>query len=294
VFATLTLPDARTVEYVDLGDPSGPPVLFQPGTPATAGQAGVVEEAAIAAGVRLIGVSRPGYGASSPSPPGLASCASDALALADELGLERFAVLGVSGGGPFALSLAVAAPERLTTVAVHAGCAPWATVMPEVLEEDDRRALALLTQGEVEQAVAATTAIAEGEFVDMRGLTPEAFSQALRRMGPPGPTWLDEHPAARDVFEADFQRAIADLSGYVRDNLSWLDRWDIDLAAVQPRVRLVYGDDDGMVPLVHGQWLQERLPSSDLIVVPGGHGSASWAAAAETFAIVATGPSPEA
>jgi pimeloyl-ACP methyl ester carboxylesterase len=63
-----------------------------------------------------------------------------------------------------------------------------------------------------------------------------------------------------------------------------LGSWDVDLAAVTTRVRLVYGDSDGMVSPAHAEWLQKRLPASDLVAVPGGHGAAVFGAADQTFA----------
>jgi pimeloyl-ACP methyl ester carboxylesterase len=287
VFSTVTLRDGRTLEYVDLGDVAGRPVLFFSGTPATGGQARIFVDAAERRGVRLVGLSRPGYGASTLSPPGLTPTAADTLELADHLGLERVATIGLSGGAPFALAVAALAPDRVTSVAVHAGPGPFVEVMPEVLEDVDRRALALIADGDVEDAMALEIPAADDEFADLRGLSAEEFAAVLQKRAPPGPNWLAEHPEARAVFDADFQRAITKSEGYVRDNLSWLGPWDLDLAAVTVPVRLVYGDADGMVPQVHGEWLRERLATSDWHVVPGGHGHATFGAADGTFAALA-------
>jgi pimeloyl-ACP methyl ester carboxylesterase len=89
------------------------------------------------------------------------------------------------------------------------------------------------------------------------------------------------------IGSTDFQRAIATSDGFGRDNLSWLGPWDIDLAAIRAPVRLVYGESDRMGPLAHGEWLRERLPDADLVVVPGGHGDATFGAADDTFAAIA-------
>jgi pimeloyl-ACP methyl ester carboxylesterase len=290
VFTTVTLSDGRTLEYAELGTPSGHPVLFFHGTPATGGQAAVVADAARAQGLRLVAPTRAGYGDSTLSPPGLAATAVDVLALADQLSLERFSVMGVSGGGPFALALAAVAPDRVTTVAVHAGAASFSEVMPEKLEEDDRRALAMLADGDVDGAVAIETALAEADLGGLRGLSDAEFAEALRSMAPPGESWLDRHAAARDAFESDFRRAITTCDGCVRDNLSWLGAWDVDLGTISTSVRLVYGESDGMSPLANAEWLRARLPDSDLHVVPGGrHGDVCFGAAADTFAAIASG-----
>ena len=75
------------------------------------------DEALRAAGVRFIGTDRPGFGLSDPKPGrGHADWPADVSALADSLGLDRFAVLGYSRGGRYALACAALIPERLTAV----------------------------------------------------------------------------------------------------------------------------------------------------------------------------------
>jgi pimeloyl-ACP methyl ester carboxylesterase len=287
VFTTVTLSDRRTLEYADLGDPSGTPVLFFHGTPATGGQAAVIADAAGRHGVRLLAPTRPGYGASTNSPPGLAPTAADTLELADQVGLTRFGVLGASGGGPFALAVAAAAPDRVGPVAVTGGPGVYADVKPEVLEDDDRRALALLAEGDVEEAVRIMTELGDAFLSGMRGLSAEEFSAALRKQAPPGgKDWFDEHPDLRASFEGDFQRAITTSDGFARDNLSWLGPWDFDLSAVTAPVQLVYGESDMMAEPIHGEWLHARLPSSDLRVIPGGHGHVTFGTADDVFAAI--------
>ena len=284
MFHTVTLRDGRTLEYADLGDPTGNPVLFFHGTPSTAGQAAVVADGARAHGIRLVAASRPGYGASTNSPPGLTPAAADALELADRLGVDRTVVMGVSGGGPYALALAALAPERVSEVLVLAGPGAHVEVTPEILDEDDHRALTLLADGDPAAALETMTPSAEGFLSGLRGLSPADFRTALESFRPPGPTWFDDHPQLRSLFEADFQRAITTVDGFVRDNLSWLGPWDFDLAAVTVPVHLVHGEQDAMVPRAHGDWLHARLPESRQRLVPGDHGRATFGSAIETFA----------
>lgn len=287
MFTALTLPDGRTLEYADLGAPAGQPVLFFHGTPATGGQAAVVADAASAHGLRLLAPTRPGYGDSTFSPPGLAATAADTLELADQLGLDRFALMGSSGGGPFAIATAAAAPDRVSAISVHASPGCYAEVKPEVLGDDDRRALDLAADGDVEEAMRVMDALGDADLGELRGMSEKEFSQAMSRMAPPGESWLDRHPDLKQAFQVDFRRAITTSAGMSRDNLSWLRDWDVDLEAVITPVRLVYGDNDRMAELGHAEWLQARLPSSDLHVVPGSHGDVVFGAAADSFAIVA-------
>jgi pimeloyl-ACP methyl ester carboxylesterase len=289
VFTTLTLRDARTLEYADLGDPAGRPVLFFPGTPGTAGQAAVVADAARTNGVRLISLSRPGYGASTTTPPGLTPAATDALELADELGLDDVVAMGSSGGGPYALALAALAPGRVSHVFVLGGPGVHAEVNPEVLDDADRQAIDLLAAGDPAGAVSVLMPWAQKFFGPMQAMSDEEFHAEFQKTRPPGENWFEDKPLLQPVFEADFHRAIATFDGFVRDNLSWLGAWDFDLSAVTGPVRLVHGERDQMVQLAHGAWLHERLPNSESHVVPGGHGDATFGAAVATFEVLAGG-----
>jgi hypothetical protein len=192
----------------------------------------VVAEAARSHGVRLIAPSRPGYGVSTMSPPGLARTADDTLELADQLGIGRFALLGSSGGGPFALAMAAAVPDRVSAIAVLASPGNYAEVKPEVLGDDDRRALDLAAAGPFGDALEVMNTVADADLQGLRGLSAEEFSGAIAKMGPPGGGWLNRHPELLQLFEDDFRRAITTSDGMSRDNLSWLREWDFDPASV--------------------------------------------------------------
>lgn len=287
MFDTVTLPDGQILEYADLGDASGRPVLYFHGTPATAGMGAVVADAARTNGVRLVALSRPGYGASTTSAPGLTSVAGDAVDLADQLGLDEVVAMGTSGGAPYALALAALAPDRVSSVAVLGGPGSHSEVSPEDLDESDLRAIELLDAGDVDGASAIMLEWSEKFFGPMQAMSDEEFHAALGETRPPGENWLEGHPDLLPVFEADFHRAIASFDGFVRDNLSWLGAWDFEFGQVTAPVRLVHGADDRMVSAKHGQWLHERLPNSETHVVPGGHGHATFGAAIDTFELIA-------
>jgi pimeloyl-ACP methyl ester carboxylesterase len=278
VFTTVSLRDGRCLEYADLGDPAGKPVLYFPGTPGTAGGGAVVADAALA------------NGATTTTDPGLTPAAADALELADRLGVDDVVAMGSSGGGPYALALAALAPRRVSRVFVLGGPGVHAEVNPENLDEADRRAIDLLAAGDAAGAASVLMPWAQEFFGPMQAMSDEEFHVAFEKTRPPGENWFHERPDLLPLFEADFQRAITTFDGFVRDNLSWLSTWDVDLAAVTAPVRLVYGQGDQMVPPAHGEWLHQRLPTSELNVVPGGHGRATFGAAMDTFAALGEEP----
>lgn len=72
--------------------------------------------------MRVVAVDRPGLGCSDPLPRRhIADWLADVTALADALGLSRFAILGYSGAVPYALSCAEALPDRVSKAAL-VGC----------------------------------------------------------------------------------------------------------------------------------------------------------------------------
>src|SRR5215212_10181043 len=119
--------DGRTLHVVEDGDAVGLPVIVHGGTPGGAEplHRPWVEDAR-ERGLRLIAYDRPGYGPSTPRPGRtVADAASDTAAIADALGIERFATWGISGGGPHALACAALMPERVTAAALLASPAPF-------------------------------------------------------------------------------------------------------------------------------------------------------------------------
>ena len=115
----LTLPDGRRIACAEFGDPSGVPVLALHGTPGSRLMFALADKAARTRGIRLIAPERPGYGLSDYRPAAsLAHIAGDLSEVADAYGLDRFAIIGVSGGAPFAVAAAASMPDRISLLAL--------------------------------------------------------------------------------------------------------------------------------------------------------------------------------
>lgn len=115
----LRLADGRTLACLELGDPAGPPVLYFHGYPGSRLESRIAAAAAGRLGLRLLAVDRPGFGQSTFQPGrSIGRWACDVAALADQLALERFSVVGVSGGAPYALACAALLSDRLARVAL--------------------------------------------------------------------------------------------------------------------------------------------------------------------------------
>jgi pimeloyl-ACP methyl ester carboxylesterase len=123
----IDLQNDRKIAVAEYGDPEGLPVVFCHGWPASRLQAGLLHNDACALGARIIAPDRPGVGYS-PAQPGRTLTDWPLLLeeMADQLGLDEFRVLGVSGGGPYALAAAWGLPERIPVVSVVCSAPPLA------------------------------------------------------------------------------------------------------------------------------------------------------------------------
>src|SRR6266487_6106098 len=134
----LRLPDGRTLGYGLYGPGDGTPVLLHYGTPGTLHMGSDRLIPVLENRIRLLVPDRPGYGESTRYPGrSVAQVVDDVRVLADELGWDRFAVVGGSGGGPHALACAALLPSRVTRCAVIGSNAPPILDGPEPTEDEE-------------------------------------------------------------------------------------------------------------------------------------------------------------
>jgi pimeloyl-ACP methyl ester carboxylesterase len=266
----LELPDGRQAEVWHGGVATGPLVMYLHGTPDCRLTARTGDAAAGRAGVHLVAVNRPGYGRSDPAESGLASVADDTVAVADSLAVHRFAVLGVSGGGPYALACATRHPDRVAAV----GAVACPGVVPELdpprLHEDpederDARVRELLEAGDVEQAVVELSAAIRGyrdHVLDEDDAT--VVDRWVEEMHPDDVEVIRSLPAAE--LAAGVREALASPVGYIRDVLALLGDWEVRPEGVRSPTWLWYGAEDRNAAPRHGEWLAQRVPGSTLVV----------------------------
>jgi pimeloyl-ACP methyl ester carboxylesterase len=121
----IRLEDGRVLSVLELGDPKGKPVFYCHGFPGSRLEARLAAKAAGVLGLRVLAADRPGVGGSTFQPGRtIGAWASDIAKLADRFELQSFDVVGVSGGGPYALACAAFIPERLNGVALISAVGP--------------------------------------------------------------------------------------------------------------------------------------------------------------------------
>jgi len=262
--AAATAADGRTISYREYGDPEGAPVIFHHGTPGSRILPAAFHETAREASVRLLAPDRPGQGRSDRAPDADAlDWADDAAAVADDAGVDRFGVLGFSGGGRFALACAHEYPERVTRVATVAADGPPGAptdgvgLQNRLLDVLARRAPPLLR---VLFALQARTADGT-DPEDALALLTDAEPDALDRR-------FDGPPIAQ-LVALDLREAFRQGHGAVsREFCASVREWPFDLGDVEAPVRLRHGDDDQNVSPATAEYLAARLPDAEAAVLP--------------------------
>ncbi|MBD5784796.1 alpha/beta hydrolase [Cellulosimicrobium terreum] len=275
----LPTPDGRVLHAYDRSPLGADPgderlvVVWHHGTPNIGPPPAPLFDLSDRLGIRWVGYDRPGYGGSTPHPDrSVASAADDVAAVADALGVGRFAVFGHSGGGPHALACAALLPDRVTQAVVGGCLAPYEPSVATGLDwfggmaSGSVLSLGAAVEGrEAREAFAASGT--EGEL---------GFSDSD----------LDALHAEWSWFDSVVGPAVASgPAPAVDDDLAYVRRWGFDVSDVTVPTLVLQGGLDRMVPPTHGLWIAEHVPGAALRLLPdAGHVSVlrSGAAAALT------------
>ena len=258
----IRLHDGRWLGFVESGDPNGKPVLFFHGF----GTTRVIcppDESAQRLGVRLIAVDRPGLGLSTPKPGRrLLDWPDDVRQLADQLGLERFSVVGWSGGGPYALACARRIGERIDSIAIVSGAAPLAkTTCTDYLRRFDRNAV--FVAGKAPWVVR----LAMWHWGRPQRRDAEAFfEKSLAEMCAADQAVLAE-PQLRSRMIANSAELYRQGGRGMYDEALILARpWGFDPSEIRVPVDIWHGARDEVVPFGMSAHLAEAIPGAHLRV----------------------------
>ncbi|MFG1694469.1 alpha/beta fold hydrolase [Nonomuraea sp. NPDC049309] len=246
----------RTLHVYDTAPEDGDrvPIMWHHGTPNLGSPPEPLFAAADRLGLRWVSFDRPGYGGSSAAPGRtIASVAGDAAAVADALGIGRFAVAGYSGGGSCALGCAAVLGDRVRAVLSLAAIAPYggdgldwfAGMIPSGVA-----ALGTAAAGREVRAALETSGFAyDCEFTQADLAVFEGPWGWLGKVSEPAPA--------------------AGPYGQIDDDVSYTHDWGCDPADISAPVLLMHGTDDRVIPAAHGSWLAARCPSAELRLLPG-------------------------
>lgn len=268
------LDDGRVFGLATFGDPNGTPILCLHGAPASRAMFDVVDRAARDKGLQLFCPDRPGYGLTpADQQPSLARRAEQLEAIVDHLGLSRVALLGISGGAPYAVALASRLGGRVTAMALVSPMGPIADmeaaelfVGPDVprgkrwffTELPKRRA-----------ALRAVAAMAARGFRIGPKLSARLFARLLSSS--------DTEILSRPEHEASLIRMTREAlrqgnGGGLADLEIFSQPWGVDFAAISAPTVLWQGTADRIVPVEAALWLGAQLPDCAIELIHGaGH-----------------------
>ena len=267
----ITLPDGRKLGYDEYGPINGRPLFYFHGTPSSRIEFNMVRDDPLleSLNLRVLAADRPGLGRSSFQPGRrFMDWPSDITYLADQLGLDRFAILGYSGGGPYAAVCAFSIPERITKAGIVSGTGPF-----------------------TEPALVEGIPQANRNFLDLSHQKPRLSRAMIRMMGfmahlAPGKTTANvmatlpeadravmSLPEVQRTFLAMLQEALRQgPHGPQHDTRLMITAWDFKPQDIQIPVHLWHGEEDRNAPIAMGRYMANAIPNSQARFYPGeGH-----------------------
>lgn len=265
----ITLQNGKKLGYAEFGDAQGQAVLHFHGMPSSRleGDRPAIDEIATRLGARILVVERPGVGLSDFWPYRIVDWADITLDFAERMGLEHFAVMGLSSGGKYVAACAWKMPQRLRAAGIISGNAPVEIAEVRASMSAQDRQLYWLAR-HANGALRLLLGKIAGEARKHPNSILSLFSQVAA-------------PDQAALQQADIQKVLQGMvSGAFQSGtrgVAWdwkLEAlpWGFDLGEVKMPVRLWHGEEDRLVPPAHGRYMAKALPNCQARFVPGeGH-----------------------
>lgn len=256
----MLLADGRTLAFTDAGAPGGLPILYFHGAPGGRLDVAWMEDAFGAAGVRVVSADRPGYGGSSLSPRrSMSDWPRDIAVLADHLDIDRFAVMGLSSGGPYVAACAALLGDRVVAAASVAGVTDmgWSAAYNDFPDDAEKTIMQI---GDEDKALAWCE--------DRYGTDGARFFDAPLDLSPPDTALFTDEAfmtAIMPTFAEAFRQGVG---GFAQDITVQGRAWPFDVASITCEMRVYHGEQDTLVPVSHGRHTAEMIEGSTLVVSP--------------------------
>lgn len=269
----------RVLGWAEWGHPDGDPLLWFHGTPGARTQIPpAVHEVALQRGFRIIGVERPGTGRSTDHfYDRILDVAPDIEALVEDLGLERFGVVGLSGGGPYTLAVGYAMPQRVVVACTLGGIAPLRG--PDAVWSYMR---VLRFGAPLFEIMRSPVGSLLGAFVGYAGSFGEQMLDMFARLVGGSDREVLSNPHFKAMFIADLLEA-GELRAVTHDVALFSRHWGFLLEDVTVPVIVWQGLADPIVPQSHGHHMAARLPNAQLRVR---HGEGHFAGFSDVTAVL--------
>jgi pimeloyl-ACP methyl ester carboxylesterase len=259
----------RRIAYQVTGARDGFPVFLLHGTPGSRLGPQPRSVQLYRRHICLITYDRPGYGESTRMPRRtVADAVTDVKMIADDMGIDRFAVVGRSGGGPHALACAALLPEMVTSVASMVALAP-------------RNAEALDWNGGMTRANVEEFDMAHTDPAGLRTRFQDRMCEVRRDPTSMLPVLdaglhITDRLVIRDggirnqLLDTYREAFNDDLWGHFDDVVALADPhgWGFKFDEIRAPVMLWHGGHDAFVPKAHTEWLARRIAGSHVVIEP--------------------------
>ncbi len=289
--ATLSVASGRQIAFAEWGPRDAPVVFYCHGFPGNYRELELSLPAVERDGVRarVIALNRPGYGRSAfQKNRRILDWPHDAATVADHLGIDRFAVLGASGGAPYALACASALSDRVTRVGIVVGVAP--------IDAPGMRDTPTITGWSKRNVIRRLQFAATAAAVNS-GRNDRITSRVVATLGEPDRNAMEDPEVRRWFLRMAREAYTHSGRGGAYEAGLYRQPWGFDLGRVTAETSLWYGGADTWVPASAGRWLAEQLPNSRYTTWAE-HGHFSWAITGRAAEIIAgitaphDGPTP--
>lgn len=258
----IKLKDGRTLCYAEYGDPEGKPIIHFNGFPGSRLEPMLILNKIKDKGVRFIGVDRPGLGLSDfKKGRTLLDWPDDVIELADALGFDKFAVVGVSGGGPFSIACAYKIPDRLTGCGVIGGLGPQHLSTEGMLERSRRQKfifnwfpwlIRLLWWAKGRKMK--NPEKAKNDILNQLENFPESDQKVV------------SNPEIISILAKEMSEAFRQgTKGIYHEFMMLWKHWGFNLEDISPKIKVIvwHGELDVNVPISMGRGVADLIPNSD-------------------------------
>jgi pimeloyl-ACP methyl ester carboxylesterase len=259
------LPDGRQLAYAEYGDPQGQPTIYCHGFPGSRLEARLFDIPARQHNLRVIAPDRNGLGLSDAKPGRrLIDWAEDIEALADTLQFDRFFLVGISGGGPYATACAHHLAERLNgfTLVCPLGPLDHPTLLAAM------RWPAQINFRSIRDTPWLSNLGFRLAIIPLAQYSPDWIYQTMLGFAPPPDIAVLNRQQVRTAIIASLREAIRNgADGVLQEMALYTQPWGFDLSEVSMPVQLWHGTADDTVPLLHGRTLAEDLPDCTIHIL---------------------------
>ncbi|KAK6361760.1 hypothetical protein TWF730_005475 [Orbilia blumenaviensis] len=282
ILESLALPTGRNLTYRTYGPANGTPIFYLHGSPSSSLEAGALVPHLSSRNIRIIALNRPGFGQSSQQPKRtITDHARDVLAIADYLGIQRFRVIGLSGGGPYSLACAYAVPaERLAGVGVIAGVAPWKLNPTKGIDWYGRMRFYLNRYFSWAYNFAYLRRLVDDKFKSLsleerrEFWRNDVYSTAIS-VGEKDKLALQDKEVVEEIVDCTMEAFESGCEGPMQDSVMLIGDWDFQLEDIEfENVKLYFGTEDRSTPVHGAREMQKIIKGAKLVEYDGdGHWS---------------------